>query len=105
LLLYWIGQANVSIHILIYSLTLPNITQALTAEAARNVTVQIVMDHTQAGSSSLQYPNLTAAGLQVRLSKGAYEMHDKFAVIDNHIIITAASTGPTTRTPAMMRTS
>jgi phosphatidylserine/phosphatidylglycerophosphate/cardiolipin synthase-like enzyme len=90
LIVYWIGQANLSIHILIYDLTLPEISQALTAAAARGVDVKIVMDNTQANSKYSQYAELTAAGLNVRLSKGAYEMHDKLAIIDSRVVITGS---------------
>jgi phosphatidylserine/phosphatidylglycerophosphate/cardiolipin synthase-like enzyme len=90
LIVYWIGQANSTIHILMYSITLAEITQALTQAAARGVDVKIVMDSTQAQSEYSQYSKLTAAGMNVRLSHGAYEMHDKIAVIDGHIIITGS---------------
>jgi len=90
LIVYWIGQAKSSIHILMYSMTLEEITQALVQAAARGVDVKIVLDSTQAQSEYSQYSKLTAAGINVRLSHGAYEMHDKIAVIDGHIIVTGS---------------
>ena len=90
IIIYWIGQANVSIHILIYDLTLPEITQALAAAAARGVDVKIVMDSTEAKSKYSQYADLTSAGINVRLGNNAYEMHDKLAIIDGHIVITGS---------------
>jgi phosphatidylserine/phosphatidylglycerophosphate/cardiolipin synthase-like enzyme len=90
LIVDWVGQAKSSIHILMYSITLAEVTQALIQAAARGVDVKIVMDSTQARSEYSQYSELTAAGLNVRLSHGAYEMHDKAAVIDGHIILTGS---------------
>jgi len=90
LIVYWIGQAKSSIHILMYSMTLDVITQALVQAAARGVDVKIALDSIQAQSEYSQYSKLTAAGMNVRLSHGAYEMHDKIAVIDDHLIITGS---------------
>jgi phosphatidylserine/phosphatidylglycerophosphate/cardiolipin synthase-like enzyme len=75
---------------LIYDLTLPEIGDALIAAKNRGVDVKIVMDSTQANSQYSQFANLNAAGVNMRLSKGAYEMHDKLAIIDGHIVITGS---------------
>ncbi len=86
----WIGRANSSIHVLIYGFTLDNIRNALIAAKTRNIQIQIVMDNQQARDPHSEYMNLTAAGLQVRLSKGFNEMHDKVAIIDSHVLITGS---------------
>ena len=90
LIIYWIQRANSTIHILIYSFTLASITSALVAAKNRGVDVQIVMDHAQSKEASSQYPNLNQTGLQVRLSNNAFEMHDKLAVIDGHVVLTGS---------------
>ena len=89
-LIKYLDQATTSIHVLIYSLTLSEVTEALVAAKNRGLDVKIVMDSTQASYQYSQYANLRAAGLNVRLSKGAYEMHDKIAIIDGHIVITGS---------------
>jgi phosphatidylserine/phosphatidylglycerophosphate/cardiolipin synthase-like enzyme len=89
-LIKYLDQATTSIHVLIYSLTLSGVTDALVAAKNRGVDVKIVMDSTQANYQYSQYANLRAAGLNVRLSKGAYEMHDKITIIDGHIVITGS---------------
>ncbi len=97
---YWIGRANQTVHVLIYSFTLDSIRVALITAKTRNIQVQIVMDNDQAKQQSSEYGNLTAAGLQVRLSKGFNEMHDKIALIDSHVLITGSfnwSTNANTR--------
>ena len=86
----YFNQATSSIHVLIYDLTLPEIRDALIAAKNRGVDVKIVMDSTQANSQYSQFANLNAAGVNVRLSRGAYEMHDKLAIIDGHIVITGS---------------
>jgi mitochondrial cardiolipin hydrolase len=90
LVVRYISQAATSIHALMYSLTLPEISDALIAAKNRGVDVEIVMDRTQAKQSSSQYQPLINAGVRVRLDRGAYEMHDKVAIIDGHIIITGS---------------
>jgi phosphatidylserine/phosphatidylglycerophosphate/cardiolipin synthase-like enzyme len=92
LVIYWIGHANSSIHILIYSFTLSAITSALAQAKARGVDVKIVMDPGQVTSNgpSSQYTALKNANLDVRLGKGMNEMHDKVAIIDSAYILTGS---------------
>jgi phosphatidylserine/phosphatidylglycerophosphate/cardiolipin synthase-like enzyme len=87
----YIAQGKTSIHVLIYSLTLSDVRDALIAAKQRGVDVKMVMDHTQATiDQGSQYGNLVNASVSVRLHKGAYQMHDKVAIIDGHIILTGS---------------
>ncbi len=46
-IIYWIGQANTSIHVLIYSFTLSNIADALINAKNRGVDVKVVFEKGQ----------------------------------------------------------
>ena len=87
LIVYWIGRANSTVHVFTYSLTSPNITQALIQAVARHVDVEVAMGMIQAGSKYSQYGNLTRAGLNVRLSNIADRMREKAFIIDGHIVL------------------
>jgi len=75
------------VHVFTYSLTSPNITQALIQAVARHVDVEVAMGTIQAGSKYSQYGNLTRAGLNVRLSNIADRMREKAFIIDGHIVL------------------
>jgi phosphatidylserine/phosphatidylglycerophosphate/cardiolipin synthase-like enzyme len=89
---YWFGQANVSIHIMIYSFTLTDVGQALIAAHNRGVDVKIVWDPTEVNEAGSQYQPLLNAGISIRIDHepDLDLMHDKVAIIDSHIIITGS---------------
>jgi cardiolipin hydrolase len=89
-LIRWISSARTSIHVLIYSFTLDNVRDALIQAKNRGVDVKIVFDEEQARGRGSEYSNLKAAGVDVRVDTGSGLMHDKVAIIDNHIIITGS---------------
>lgn len=86
---YWIGRANSSVHVLIYSFTLTNIGDALTQANNRGVDVKVVFEKSQVSQYS-QYFRLANAGLNVRNDTNPDFMHDKVAIIDGYIIITGS---------------
>jgi len=89
-IIYWIGRANSSIHVLIYSFTLDSIRDGLLDAKSRNIEIKVVMDNTQAAGQGSEYQNLLTAGVDVRLDRRSADMHDKVAIIDGHIIITGS---------------
>lgn len=88
-LLYWIGRANSSIHIMIYSFTLDTVGDALIAANKRNVDVRIVMEKSEIGQGS-EYEKMKRAGIQVRLDTNPAIMHNKVAIIDGTVVITGS---------------
>ena len=86
---YWIGRANSSVHVLIYSFTLSNIGDALIQAKNKGVDVKVVFEKSQVSQYS-QYFRLANAGLNVRNDTNPDLMHDKVAIIDGYIIITGS---------------
>ncbi len=87
---YWIGRANQSVHVLMYIFTLQNVAEALISAHDRGVEVKIVFDKSQ-GSSYSQQALLNAAGIEVRNDTNPNGiMHNKVAIIDNRIVITGS---------------
>jgi hypothetical protein len=87
--LYWIGRANVSINILIYSFTLDSVGDALIVAHNRGVEVQVVFEESQITTYS-EYQKLKAAGISVRNDTNSDLMHDKVMVVDGYIVITGS---------------
>ena len=88
-LLYWIGRANSSIHIMIYSFTLDSLGEALISAHSRGVEVKVIMEEGQVSRYS-EYEKLKKAGISVRLDGNPALMHNKVAIIDGLILITGS---------------
>jgi len=89
---YWIGRANSSIHILIYSFTLDNIGNALiqAKQNKPNLDIRIVWDDSSLTESGSEYQKLLNAGFQIHVDHRSGLLHDKFAIIDGHIVLTGS---------------
>lgn len=90
ILTLWFDRAQVSIHALIYSFTLGNVRDALIHAKNRGVDVSIVMDKDNIDAPGSAYHALRSAGINIRIDSNRALMHDKFVVIDNHVIITGS---------------
>ncbi|MBC7092044.1 MAG: phospholipase D family protein [Nitrososphaeria archaeon] len=88
-IIYWIGRANTSIHVLIYSFTLQNIADALIDAKNRGVDVKVVFEKGQISKYS-QYFRLASAGVSVRNDTNPDYMHNKVAIIDGIIVLTGS---------------
>jgi phospholipase D len=90
---YWISRANSTIHIEIYDFTLNQISDALVNASRVNprLNIEIVWDDSMAttGKGS-QYKTLLAAGISIHLDSRSGVMHDKVAIIDDHIVLTGS---------------
>jgi phosphatidylserine/phosphatidylglycerophosphate/cardiolipin synthase-like enzyme len=86
--IYWIGRANQSVHVLMYIFSLDSIADALISAHKRGLEVKVVLDKSQSYS---QYGVLKAAGIEVRNDTN-WEgiLHDKIAIIDNTIVLTGS---------------
>ena len=86
--LFWIGRANQSVHVLMFIFTLDAIADALISAHRRGVEVRVVFDKAQSYS---QYAVIRSAGIEVRNDTN-WEgiMHDKIAIIDYAIVITGS---------------
>jgi len=84
--IYWLGRANSSVHVLIYSFTHDAIGDAILAAHHRGIEIKIVFEKQQVSQYS-EYFRLAAAGVQVRNDTNPNLMHHKVAIIDGHIIL------------------
>ena len=87
---YWVGLANSSIHILIYSFTLNAIGDALVQAKRRGIDVKIVWDEGNWNATGSEYQKLKNSGIEIRIDHRHGLLHDKVAIIDQHIIITGS---------------
>ena len=84
--IYWMGRANSSVHVLIYSFTLDSIGDAVLSAYSRGVEVKVVFEKQQVSQYS-EFFRLAAAGVSVRNDTNPSLMHHKVAIIDGHIIL------------------
>ena len=87
--LYWAGRANESIHVLIYSFTLDDVSDALIEAYNSGVEVQVVFEKQQISKYS-EYPKLEQAGVAVRNDTNSAYMHNKVMIIDETIVLTGS---------------
>lgn len=91
-IVYWISRANSSIHILTYSFTLDNVGDALVSakQTKPNLDIKIVWDESAPNGTGSEYLKLKNAGISMRVDHRNGLMHDKVAIIDQHIILTGS---------------
>lgn len=89
---YWISQANSTIHIEIYEFSLTQIGDALvsTHQTKPNLNIEIVWDHSEFNRTGSEYSRLLAAGIAIHVDTRSGIMHDKVAIIDDHIVLTGS---------------
>ncbi|MFH0848015.1 MAG: phospholipase D family protein [archaeon] len=85
-----IRRANRSIHVMVFTITLNSVGDALVAAHRRGVDVQIVMDRNEIDSAGSEYNRLKAAGVAVRIQTTRGLMHNKATIIDGETIITGS---------------
>ncbi len=83
-------QAQRSIHVAMYTLTLDAYAETLIRAHARGVDVKVVLDRRQARGRGSDAKRLDAAGIPVRYGAGPGLMHHKFSIIDGRIVTTGS---------------
>jgi len=83
---YWLGRANSSVHVLIYSFTYDPIGDAVLATYSRGVDVKVVFEKQEVSKYS-EFFRLAAAGVPVRNDTNPDLMHTKVAIIDGDIVL------------------
>lgn len=87
--IYWAGRANQSIHVLIYSFTLDDVSDALIDSYNSGVEVQVVFEKQQISQYS-EYSKLKQAGVAVRNDTNSAYMHNKVMIIDDVMVLTGS---------------
>ncbi len=85
-----IGRATKSIDIAMYYLTSREIAQELVKAKERGVTIRIFLDQNQENASYSKSRYLIKRSIEVRFYIGKVLMHNKFAIIDNKVLITGS---------------
>ncbi len=85
----WINRANESIDLAMYSFTLDSIGEALVRAKERGIRVRVILEAERIDRYS-EYGRLKAAGVEVRLDRNSYLMHNKFMVIDGKVVLTGS---------------
>jgi len=85
-----INKAHDSIDIAMYELTSKEIAQALVKAKKRDVKVKITFDAAQIKDHASKSRYLMNKGLDVKFKMGPGLLHDKFAVIDDKIVLTGS---------------
>ncbi len=85
-----ITKAQKSIDIAMYSITSREIAQAILKAKERNVKVRIVLDRSQIQEHFSKSRYLINKGIDVKFHLGPGLMHDKFAVIDDQVLLTGS---------------
>lgn len=86
-----IKAAKTTIIALVFSISLPDVRDALIAQHQAGLTVRIVTDARMAKGTTSAVPALVAAGIDVHVWGGNYrEAHDKVALIDGRILVTGS---------------
>ena len=86
----WIGKANSTIDVAIYSFTQNSIGDALVAAKGRGVNVRVIMEQDTISDSGSEYSWLQSKGIAIRTDSSEGLMHDKFFIIDGKVIGTGS---------------
>ena len=86
-----IENAKESINIAMYSLTDSEISRAIVLAKERGVVIKIYLDSKEVNAEHSKSRFFIKEGIEnIRLSSNRYLMHNKFAIIDNKIVITGS---------------
>ena len=85
-----IANSKESVDVAIYSFTSKEIEQALLKAKAKGVKVRVILDYVQSSQESSVAKGLQAKGVDVRIYPKSTVMHNKYAVIDNKVVITGS---------------
>ncbi|MHC2995427.1 MAG: DUF1669 domain-containing protein [Candidatus Atribacteria bacterium] len=85
-----INQAEAFINIAMYVFTDKEIAASLINSQKRGVKVRVYLDKSQIDSNYSQSRFLVQKGIKLRISSNNYIMHNKFAIIDNHLLLTGS---------------
>jgi len=85
-----INQAQAFINIAMYVFTDKEITASLVNARERGVKIRVYLDKSQIESSYSVSRLLVQKGIKVRISTNNYIMHNKFAIIDNCLLLTGS---------------
>lgn len=85
-----LNRAQTSVHIAMYYFTDPDLAQAVVRAHRRGVAVYVYLDRSQVKAKYSQSRYLAQQGVPVRISSNRHIMHNKFAIIDDSLVLTGS---------------
>ena len=85
-----VNKANNSVKVAIFSFTHEELADELVKADIKGVNVTVLVERTQRNVQKSQYSRLRDFGLNIKVDGNKYNMHHKFLVIDNKIVITGS---------------
>lgn len=85
-----LGETQQSVLVALYYLTDKELAEELVAAERRGVQVKVYLDKSQAAHPHSQARYLAQAGVPVRISSNRHLMHNKFAVLDEVVVLTGS---------------
>ena len=86
----WIGRANSTIDVAVYSFTQDSLADALVSARDRGVAVRVIMDSGTISDSGSEYSRLKRLGISIKTDSSTGLMHDKFFLIDGRVVGTGS---------------
>jgi len=90
LLQYWIGEANVTIRLMVMLITQDELASSLIDAHERGVDIDVIIDNDWYYSSGSDYQDILDAGIDIRGDERGGLMHHKVMIIDGYIIVTGS---------------
>lgn len=85
-----VNKANNSVKVAIFSFTHEELADGLLKADIKGLNVTVLVERTQRNGQNSQYSRLRDFGLNIRVDGNKYNLHHKFIVIDNKIVITGS---------------
>lgn len=85
-----IDAAKTTVHVTAYAISEDALTRALIAASARGVQVRMIVDRHEQGGPGSTAGKIKKAGVLTRVDRAHALMHNKYAVIDDSIVITGS---------------
>ena len=85
-----LNSAQDSLHIAMYYFTDADLAEAVVAAHKRGVATYVYLDRSQVRARYSQSKHLAQQGVPVRISSNRHIMHNKFAIIDDSLVLTGS---------------
>lgn len=82
-----LNEAEISVDVCVFSLTLNELADALRAAHRRGVRVRLITDDDQSEARGSDVVSLGKDGIDVRMDNSKAHMHHKFAIVDGRVLL------------------
>jgi len=88
--LAYLTSAKTTLDICVFNITLDEISDSVISLFQKGVKVRVITDDDQAGGQGSDVERFKVAGIPVKVDNNPAHMHNKFAVIDGHLLMTGS---------------